>query len=461
MTLMRLQKRRGFVLVAVLVIIVLVSMVAASLLFRLKASETASAASAGSEQAWAAAMSGVQEAFRIAGKTGLTPLELYDNPHAFRDRLVYDDGSDRWYFTLFSPGDSETLRELRYGLVDEASKLNINAAHTADLVKLPRLTSAMIQALRDFVDEDSSARPEGAEQDHYDTLPRRYAVRNGPLSSVDELLLVRGFTPSVLYGEDSNMNYRLDPNEDDGDTSFPPDNGDGRLDLGLRRYFTTASYDLNEDNEGFPRTNLNDPKDGLPSGELPAGLTNFVAVMRANNIKVDVVSDLLEASFKIKPAGGGPEQEIRSGIGKAELPALLDHFTATRQHRMDGMINLNTASAEVLATVPDIDEPLAEAMVSARKSVSPERKTTIAWLYQDDVVDAARFKLIAPHLTARSNQYSFHVVGFGLPSGRFRVLDVVIDLASGKPVVSYLRDITRLGVPFRLDEVAGKEAAGG
>ena len=66
-------------------------------------------------------------------------------------------------------------------------------------------------------------------------------------------------------------------------------------------------------------------------------------------------------------------------------------------------------------------------------------------------MDAPRFKQLTPFLTARSYQYSFRVVGYGLPSGRFRVLDVIIDLASGEPVVTYLRDLTRLGVPFKLE----------
>src|SRR5262249_21189647 len=74
-----------------------------------------------------------------------------------------------------------------------------------------------------------------------------------------------------------------------------------------------------------------------------------------------------------------------------------------------------------------------------------------AWLFQEGVMDAAQFKRLAPLLTARSYQYSFRVAGFGLPSGRFRVLDVVIDLGSGKPVVTYLRDLTRLGLPFTLE----------
>ena len=60
------RHRRGFILVAVLILIMLASMVAISLLFRLKAEDTAAAAGAGAEQAWAAAMSGVQEAMRVA-----------------------------------------------------------------------------------------------------------------------------------------------------------------------------------------------------------------------------------------------------------------------------------------------------------------------------------------------------------------------------------------------------------
>src|SRR5947208_1499409 len=60
------QRSEGFILVAVLVVIMLASMVVVSLLFRLRAEETATAAGAGSEQAWAAALSGVYEAMRVA-----------------------------------------------------------------------------------------------------------------------------------------------------------------------------------------------------------------------------------------------------------------------------------------------------------------------------------------------------------------------------------------------------------
>jgi type II secretory pathway pseudopilin PulG len=452
--------RRGFVLVAVLVLVLLVSMVAASLLFRLRAVEAAASASLGAEQGWAAAVSGIQEAMRQARMPPAAIPPWYDNPRAFRDRFVFDDGSDRWFFTVYSAADGELTRDVRYGLTDEAGKVNLNAAHSADLEKLPGLTPPLVQSLRDFIDPDTTARPEGAEQEYYDTLPRRYAVRNGPLATLDELLLVRGFTPSVLYGEDLNMNFRLDPNEDDGDQTPPRDNNDGRLDLGLRRHFTVSAYDVNEDNGGVRRTNLNDPNDPLPAVPLPPALTNFVTAMRAARVAVAHPADLLEASIKIKDERGR-DVEVVSGVGKAELPLVLDHFTASRERREEGLINVNTASIEVLSTVPEIDPPLAEAIVSARKGVAPERRATLAWLYQDDVVDAARFRQIAPHLTARGRQFSFHVVGYGVPSGRFRALDVVIDTVPERPVVSYLRDLTRLGPPFRFQDAATKEDSGG
>ena len=447
------RPRGGFVLVAVLTIVLLASMVAVSLLFRLKAENVAEATSAGSEQAWAAAMTGLEAAIRRVANVTPGATDWQDEPRVFRDQLVFEDGVDRWYFTVCSPAVDDALNELRFGLTDEAAKVNVNAAHTTNLLHLPHLTPALTSALRDFVDFDTTARKDGAEQAYADGFGRMRSVRNGPLDTIDELLLVRGFTPALLYGEDANMNWHLDPNEQDGER-FPPDNGDSRLDLGLRQYVTVASYDPNEDNDGVPRTRLLSRDDPLPGVELPAALTNYIAALRARPPRWTHVAELLEAKMKVKDSRGR-DVELRSGVGKAELPLVLDLFTCSKASRFDGLININTASLRVLQTVPGIDEPLAEAILSTRHSISPERRATIAWLYQEGVVDAAHFKRIAPFLTARSSQYSFHVVGYGLPSGRYRVLDVVIDLAGGKPRIAYLREVTRLGLPFRLE---GKEA---
>jgi DNA uptake protein ComE-like DNA-binding protein len=452
----------GFVLVSILILIMLASMVAISLLFRLKAEDTASSATAGSEQAWAAAMSGIHEAMRIAAQAAPGSTAWQDNPRAFRDRFVFEDGRDRWYFSVYSAADPDAREEVRFGLTGEASKLNLNRALEARLAKLPKMTAGLAQTLADFLDADDTARPEGAEQEYYDSLPRPYGVRNRSLSTLEELLLVRGFTPALLYGEDANMNFRLDPNENDGDERFPPDNKDERLDLGLRQYLTVAAYELNQDNDGVPRTDLNDPTDPLPGVELPAALTNYIAALRQNKIQLSHAADLLEAKLKVKD-NRGKEVELSSGVGKAELPTVLDLFTATAEQRLEGLIDVNTAAAPVLQTVPDIDDALADSIISARRSLGPEQRSTIAWLYQEGVVDATLFKKLAPFLTARSLQFSFRVTGYSIPSGRYRVFDVMIDLAGGSPRTIYLRDLTRLGLPFRIQteevETPGAQAS--
>ena len=433
---------RAFVLVAVLVIIMLLSMLVVSLLFRFHAEDTAASASVGTEQAWAAAMSGVEEALRVAAAATPGTTDWQENPAAFRDRLVFDDGGEQWFFTVFSPGGGETLGEFRHGLTDEASKLNVNASPDANLENLPRLTPSLVAALRDFIDEDDVPRPEGAEQDYYSGLPRPYTIRNGPLASLDELLLVRGFTPELLHGSAA-------AREGGSSGEAPMSASDPRPTRGLSQFLTIASYDPDTANDGTYRINFNSPEAVLPETGLPPALTNFVAALITNGITLSHAADLLEAKLPVTDAKG-VESEITSGVGKAELAAVLELLTASAELQIGGLINVNTASLAVLATLPGVDDALAESIVSARRSISPERRTTIAWLYQEGVVDAAKFKELAPLLTARSFQFTFQVIGYGMPSGRYRVLEAGIDVAPGTRRITYLRDVTRRGLPFSL-----------
>ena len=151
----------------------LASMVAISLLFRMRAEDIASVAGAGAEQASAAAMSGVQEALQIATRIEAGSLDWRNSPELFKDRLFHDDGVDKWYFTIFSAGDAET-ELVRFGLTDEASKLDLNEASEAMLARVPGLKLSQAQALWDFLDVDNTPRPEGAEQEYYDTLATPY-----------------------------------------------------------------------------------------------------------------------------------------------------------------------------------------------------------------------------------------------------------------------------------------------
>ena len=59
----------------------------------------------------------------------------------------------------------------------------------------------LLDALADWVDKDHNERPLGAEGGYYQTQDPVYAPRNGPIRFVEELLLVRGMTRALLYGD--------------------------------------------------------------------------------------------------------------------------------------------------------------------------------------------------------------------------------------------------------------------
>ena len=125
------------------------------------------------------------------------------------------------------------------------------------LLMIPGMTDELADAILDFIDADETAREFGCESDYYESLSPPYPAKNSPLESFDELLLVRGVTPSLLYGEDTNRNGLLDPNENDGDASFPPDNQDGALQMGWFAYLTVFGREKNLQSDGTQRININ------------------------------------------------------------------------------------------------------------------------------------------------------------------------------------------------------------
>lgn len=443
------MRREGTVLIAVLVIVALGSLAAAALVYRAQAEVTASAAGARRHQAYAAATSGLERAMAVLRVAGADREVWFDNPDLFKGRLVYDDGTNKWFYTIYAynPADPETLRN---GLTDEAGKINLNVASEAVLLGLPEMTPELVDSLLDYRDQDAEPRAAGAEQDYYDQLPHPYLIKNGPLATPEELLIVRGFDGPLVYGEDHNLNGLLERNEDDSDESFPPDNADGLLGRGLLAVATVWSYEPNVDRDGQARLNVNTARDLGPAG-LPRETVEFLELYRAERNVVRHPAELLGLRYRLKQKHGNLAAGtwIESGVGARELPDVLDRLTAAGPLQF-GLVNVNTAGAEVLAALDGFDEELAERIVGAREDVDGVARETIAWLYTENTVDADRFKEIAPRLTARSYQFHVRCVAYGWPCGQFRILEAVLDLARGSGRVLYQRDLTRLGVPFAM-----------
>jgi len=144
-------------------------------------------------------------------------------------------------FWILRP-DYEDGKGQVYGLVDEASKLNLNTATLEMLCDLPDMTPETAAAIVDWRDPDSDLTVGGAESEYYLLLPDPYECKNAPLETVEEVLLVKLASRELLFGEDANRNGRLDVNEDDGDETDPPDDRDGALDAGIFNLVTLTGH---------------------------------------------------------------------------------------------------------------------------------------------------------------------------------------------------------------------------
>lgn len=144
----------------------------------------------------------------------------------------------------------DLANEVAFGIGDEGGKLDLNKVTRAILIELPALADGELSnysaeeiadAIIDWHDEDDEPGESGAETNEYQFADAGYVCKNAPFETVEELLLVRGVTKKLLYGEDTNRNGVLDPNENDGDATPPHDDGDGVLDRGLIDFVTVYS----------------------------------------------------------------------------------------------------------------------------------------------------------------------------------------------------------------------------
>src|SRR5207302_1022705 len=60
------------------------------------------------------------------------------------------------------------------------------------LMALPNMTDDVADSILDWLDPDDDPRPNGAESNYYSALG--YSAKNGPMDSLDELLMVKGVT---------------------------------------------------------------------------------------------------------------------------------------------------------------------------------------------------------------------------------------------------------------------------
>ena len=147
---------------------------------------------------------------------------------------------DGYFFFLRPNYGDDTLPQ--FGFVDEAGKLNINTATLEMLMRLPGMTDDLAAAIMDWRDEDSDVSNFGAENEYYLALRQPYYCKNGPFEAVEEMLLVRGCTPEVMYGQNYSLQGVMNRDQSAQNGMF---NTDPALARGLYDLLTVYSVEPN------------------------------------------------------------------------------------------------------------------------------------------------------------------------------------------------------------------------
>lgn len=326
--------------------------------------------------------------------------------------------------------DADGLDTPLYGMVDEASKLNLNTASQAMLESLPGMTPEFAAAIVDWRDSDAEPRPQGAEDETYSRLTPARRAKNGPFETVEELRLVYGATLELLYGEDTNLNGVLDPNEDDGDLSPPNDDRNGVLRRGFIDYLTVYSVQPNRRRDGSRRLDVTSTETRPRLFQLlnqKLGEARAAEIIRAiEGRRLSSVSELL----------------VRGRLSPTEFARLQSDLANTSGSTSRGLVNINTAPEAVLACLPGIGATSARQVVAYRLS-HPNELTSIAWLLQ--VLPPETLIQAGPYITGESYQFLADVEAFG-PHGLGRSrLRAIFDLSAGSPRLVFRQDATRLG----------------
>jgi hypothetical protein len=414
--------------------------------------------------------------------------------------MEHPDWYTRGLISFVAPNldDDGYVAGTRYGLQDESNRLNLNSLPFIEeqingggrnlLMALPGMTEDTADAILDWIDTDDEAREYGAEAEHYQTLDPPYRPRNGPMASVEDLLLVRGVTPGLLFGLDVNRNGLLDQNEM---SNLVSGDIDPETLLGWSHYLTLYSKEANVNEDGDPRifANMEDMKqlDAELRKVFPGEWATFIVAYRQNGPasggdsgggekskrgggKLDLSKeattslasalDLIDATVEVRFDGDRDTSTLESPF-KGDLISmglylrkLMDNLTVNPTAYIPGRININQAPRRLIEGIPGISEEVIEEIMSRREyePSDPESdRDHEMWLMTEGVVTVTEMKLLIPFVNAGGSVYRAQIVGYfddGVGSSR---AEVVLDATQGTPGLLFWRDLSHLGRGYSLD----------
>ena len=395
----------------------------------------------------------------------------------------------------------------RFGLTDESAKINLNTLAFSDaiqpgsgreiLMALPGMTEDIADAILDWLDKDfDDVRDYGAESSYYESLSPGYQCKNGPMDSLDELLLVRGVTPQLLFGLDTNRNGILDPDEAAAtDQSI----SDPTLYLGWASFLTLYSKESNLTSEGLTRININGDDleqlyDDLKSA-FDDNWANFIIYCRCaqsppttqvpdideeqfisaasippdfsqleSQRKFDTILDIMDAFVDMSEwdeenlTSFAPSPVNTPNMGFT-IPTLMATLTTYEGATIPGRINIMQAPRSVLLAVPGFDEELVDRIIENREIELDQpdgadmNRRYETWLMVEGYVSLDEMKTLMTYICTGGAVYRAEIVGYfpdGIGTSR---ADAVIDTTVPIPRILSWRNKSHLTTGYSIDRL--------
>ena len=345
------------------------------------------------------------------------------------DEKDTDGHNDIWYSSTEDFNDFPMNRvSYNVRITDESGKLNINTATFDQLMGLPNMYQDIADAIIDWRDSDEEVSELGTENGYYENLDFGYLNRNAPFRTIRELLLVKGVTDELFYGEDTNLNGKLDYNEMDGDINPPVDNGDAWLDVGWAAYITcytadtsgtTSTDTTDQTTTGQTSQNTNYSTTISPAANQNAGSSAIISFASNNsqNATLSPVAAGGQAGQTGQTTGqtgqttgqtGQTTQQTTQDTQQTTQDTTQTTQTTTGQtSESTALINVNTASDVVLAALMGGSNEAyaaAEAIIGYRENLEYGIED-VAELTQNGVISTDMLSMMQDSLTVTSNIY--------------------------------------------------------
>jgi hypothetical protein len=260
-------------------------------------------------------------------------------------------------------------------------------------------------------------------------------ARNAPFRTLRELLLVKDVTEDLFYGEDTNLNGRLDYNERDGDLSPPSDDGDDILDVGWAAYLTCYSSAEGQSQGNQNQGNQNQSTQGQSSQNQNNQSNQNQTQGNQNQGSQNNRNQSNQNQNNQNQGNQNQSSQNQNNQNQNQNSQNQQNQNQSNQSSSEqayAKVNINTASDIVLAALfggGEEAERNAQAIVNYRDSLT-EGIQEVSELTSAGVLDQSSFDQIQDYITTSSSVFTIRCIATADrngPNGATLVTEAVVE----------------------------------